>query len=314
MIGRVTQQTIQRSTLTNLQRNLTSMATLQNRLSGNTMITKPSDDPAGTASAIGLRAELRANKQAARNIDDGNGWLTTVDEALTGSLAALLKARDLTVQGSNSGALTDQARSALATAVEGLRDTLLSQANASYQGRKVFAGTTDAPKAVLVTAAIPATTLPLPGTPAIPATYTSTSVATARVERRVDANTMVRVDVDGAKAFGDGTASVFATLDRIALALRTPGADVSTELTALDAHRDAMLGELGGVGARQGQVLAAETRALDTKTTLTTQLSGIEDVDLALTIVELQMQEVAYQAALGAASRVMQPTLLDFLR
>ena len=48
MIGRVTQQTISRSTLANLQTNLAAMATLQNRASGSSMITRPSDDPAGT--------------------------------------------------------------------------------------------------------------------------------------------------------------------------------------------------------------------------------------------------------------------------
>ena len=45
-----------------------------------------------------------------------------------------------------------------------------------------------------------------------------------------------------------------------------------------------------------------------------TQLSGIEDIDLAEVILELQMQEVAYKGALGAAGKVLQPTLLDFLR
>ncbi|MEO2105974.1 MAG: flagellar hook-associated protein 3, partial [Actinomycetota bacterium] len=39
-----------------------------------------------------------------------------------------------------------------------------------------------------------------------------------------------------------------------------------------------------------------------------------EDVDLPETIMELQLQEVAYQAALNATSRVIQPSLLDFLR
>jgi flagellar hook-associated protein 3 FlgL len=37
-------------------------------------------------------------------------------------------------------------------------------------------------------------------------------------------------------------------------------------------------------------------------------------VDLPATIVELQMQEVAYQAALGATARAIQPSLMDFLR
>ncbi|MGV8968440.1 MAG: flagellar hook-associated protein FlgL [Cellulomonas sp.] len=316
MIGRVTQQTTQRSTLANLQKNLATMADLQNKLSGNTKIARPSDDPAGTASAITLRGELRANAQASRNIDDGNGWLTTADTSLSASLDALRQVRDLTVQGANTGALNSQAREALAVQIEGLRDSILSQANSTYQGRRIFAGTSNANGAVTITPAVaevPAVGV-TPAIPAVPAVYTLNGT-TDTVQRRVDANTLVRVDVDGAKAFGTGADSVFATLDRIALALRTPGsANVTGELVALDSHRDAMLTELGGVGARQSQVLGAETRALATKTELTTQLSSLEDVDLAASVVELQMQEVSYKAALGAAARVLQPSLLDFLR
>ena len=40
----------------------------------------------------------------------------------------------------------------------------------------------------------------------------------------------------------------------------------------------------------------------------------IENVDLAEATIQLKMQEVGYQAALGATSRVIQPSLLDFLR
>jgi len=46
------------------------------------------------------------------------------------------------------------------------------------------------------------------------------------------------------------------------------------------------------------------------------QVSEAEDVDLAETIMELrlQLQVVAYQAALGTASRILAPTLVEFLR
>jgi flagellar hook-associated protein 3 FlgL len=44
------------------------------------------------------------------------------------------------------------------------------------------------------------------------------------------------------------------------------------------------------------------------------QLSEVEGVDLPATMVELQLQEVAYQASLGAAARALQPSLVDFLR
>ena len=68
------------------------------------------------------------------------------------------------------------------------------------------------------------------------------------------------------------------------------------------------------VGARHGLVLTGQNRVLATKTELQGQLTGIEDVDIAATIVDLQAQDVSYKAALGAAARVLQPTLLDFLK
>lgn len=40
----------------------------------------------------------------------------------------------------------------------------------------------------------------------------------------------------------------------------------------------------------------------------------MEQADLAATTVDLTLQEVAYQASLAAMSRVMQPSLRDFLR
>lgn len=303
MIGRVTQQTVQRSTLANLQTNLSAMSDLQNRLSGNKRLTKPSDDPAGTASALALRSSLRQIEQHDRNIADGIGWLTTIDTALTTSVSLVGKARDLTVQGSNVGSLTPEAREALAVEIEGLRDNLVTQANTSYLGRSVFAGTSNTGSAVAV------------DTAATPRAYLAGPAGAGPVERRVNADTTIRVDVSARDAFGsddDGT-SVFATLDTIASVLRS-GGNPSSELAALDGHRDAMLRQVAGVGARHNQVQAAQSTALQMRTELTGQLSAVEDADLAASIVELQMQEVAYKSALGATSRVLQPTLMDFLR
>jgi flagellar hook-associated protein 3 FlgL len=305
MIGRVTQQTVQRSTLTNMQTNLAAMSGLQNKLSGLKNIAKPSDDPSGTASAMALRTALRANEQHSRNISDGDSWLNTAGTAMQSSLDVLRRVRDLTVQGASTGVLNTESREALAIEIEGMRDNLLAQANTTYLGRSVFAGTA-AGEAVTV----------VPDDPQNPQgtrTYTYNGFPGSVVERRIDASTTVRVDVDGGSAFGAGDASVFATLDGIVKNLRA-GKDVGPQITALDKHRDAMLHEVAALGARQTQVEAAAARTMETKVSLTSQLTDIEDVDLAGTIMEVQMQEVAYQAALGAASRVLQPTLMDFLR
>ena len=57
-----------------------------------------------------------------------------------------------------------------------------------------------------------------------------------------------------------------------------------------------------------------KAKADDAGITLRSAQSQIEDIDLPKAILELQMQTVAYQAALGATAKVLQPTLLDFLR
>jgi flagellar hook-associated protein 3 FlgL len=56
------------------------------------------------------------------------------------------------------------------------------------------------------------------------------------------------------------------------------------------------------------------TRAEDAQVTVKEQLSEVQSVDLPKTIMELQLQEVAYQSALAATSRTIQPSLMDFLR
>lgn len=308
MIGRVTQQTIQRTSLANLQLNLSAMADLQGRMSGGKVITKPSDDPGGTAQALTLRSGRRAAEQYARNIDNGIGWLSTVDTSLDSASAALRRARDLTVQGANSGALSATARDAIATELEGIRDSLLSQANTRYLGRSVYAGTSDADVAFTGTA----------GTP--PFDYQG--VATATVERRIAPDTTVRVDADGAAVFGVGAwdaggpgtgGSVFGLLDQIASELRS-GVEVGGRLNDIDARMESMLSARAAAGTRYSTLETAASDNAKALVDLKGQISAVEDIDLAEVIVELETQEVAYQAALGATSRVLQPSLLDFLR
>jgi len=47
---------------------------------------------------------------------------------------------------------------------------------------------------------------------------------------------------------------------------------------------------------------------------LNASLRDIEDIDLPKTILELQLQQIAYQAALGATQRIITTSLADFLR
>ena len=303
MITRVTHQSTQRAALTNLQATQSRLAQLQERASSGKMVTKASDDPAKAADAMALRKEQQASAQYSRNIQDGVSWLTSIDTAINTSVAYLNRVRDLTVRGANTGAINAEAREALAVEIEGLRESLAAQANTTYLGRSVFAGTSDGPAYTRDT---------------VTGEYTYNSSA-GTVERRTGAGTTVRVDADGAAVFGTSNdpdspdASVYALLTDIAKTLRE-GGDVQSDITKIDARRDKMLSEVTGVGARTNQLESAQEILGHKTMSLKGDLSAVEDIDLPATLIELQMQEVAYQAALGATARVLQPSLLDYLK
>lgn len=294
-IGRVTQFTVRNSTLENLQNNLSKMSTLQAQMSSGSKINLASDDPAATADVLRLQGEQRVLAQYGRNADDGEAWLTTVDTALQTSLASVRKARQLTINGGD-GALGATSRIALAQEIEGIRDGLLTQANSQYLGRSVFAGTSNG--AAFSDAA---------------GGYAFNGVAGSSVDRTVASGTTIRVDSTGSAVYGEGDDSIFAVLDGIAATLRA-GGDPTDQLDAIDGHVDNMLAEISSVGARQNQVDSAQSVITANQLTSTTRLSAIQDVDLAQIILDLGSQEVAYKGALSAAAKVLQPTLLDFLR
>lgn len=293
MVSRITNMTIQRSSLANLQINLTTVSDLQSQLSSGKKVTKASDDPAAAAQLMSLRAEQARNTQYSRNSSDATSWLTTVDTALQTSSSTLRRARDLVIQGGNTS-LSQISKDALATEIDGIKESMLGVANTTYLGRTVFAGTSDAGAAYDST------------------TYAWNGVDAATVSRQVSDATSVRVDSNGSDVFGEGTSSVFATLDQISATLRA-GGDPTSYLDQLDGHITDVKTELASVGARENQIEAATTDLTDKAASVTTQLSSIEDIDLASVVLSLESANVTYQAALGAASKVLTPSLMDYL-
>lgn len=79
---------------------------------------------------------------------------------------------------------------------------------------------------------------------------------------------------------------------------------------ALD-NVSATLGRLGAINARlEGSFRRTEMEIPE----IAGQNSRLVDVDIAEAAMELRLLETTHRAALGAAARTMQPTLLDFLR
>ncbi|MFF2050921.1 flagellar hook-associated protein FlgL [Leifsonia sp. NPDC058194] len=294
MFTRVTNATQTLGAQRNLQLSLQRQAQLYDQATSRKQITKPSDDPTATASALGVRSDQAATAQYQRNVDNGDAWLTTADSTLTSVESIMRRVRDLTVTGANDGALSNEAKEAIATEVDGLKKSLLSLANTTYLGRTVFAGNSDAGVA-------------------FQPDYSFTGAVGSTVERRIGPDTTVRVDADGAAVFGTGAGSVFALLDGISNDLRT-GVNVGPRLGGIDDRMKAIVGEHAEIGGRQTRIDKAKDMLAVGANSLESQRSSLEDVDLSKVLLDLKTQDVNYQTAIAVTARVLQPTLMDFLR
>ena len=70
----------------------------------------------------------------------------------------------------------------------------------------------------------------------------------------------------------------------------------------------------GDAGSQIQKLELTKNRLEDASLTFTTLMSENEDVDMAKAILEFQQQQNVYTSALGAAGRILGPSLLDFLR
>lgn len=297
---RITQRSVSATMMSGLQSNLSRLQKLQEQLSSGKQVSRPSDSPVKTVEAMQFRSGIRRTEQHIRNADDGLARLGATDAALTDSLNLTHRARELVLQGMNDS-VNAQGREALATELATLRDSLLGVANTRYLDRPIFGGNSLAPDAYDAMGA-----------------YQGDGGA---VVRTVAPGTTVDANVTGPEVFGaDGDPSqLFAVLNTLVGALRDPDpaarhAALTGGLVNLDNAVDRMITSLGQVGARFNRVETMRGAAEGQLIGLTDNLAEVESIDLPKTIVDLQMQEVAYKAALGATARVVQPSLLDFLR
>ncbi|MCK4301567.1 MAG: flagellar hook-associated protein FlgL, partial [candidate division Zixibacteria bacterium] len=75
-----------------------------------------------------------------------------------------------------------------------------------------------------------------------------------------------------------------------------------------------LVGERAAVGARVMRLETTAARLVSLDLTVTKLLAEVEDADMAATITELATHEGAYQAALAATARIIQPSLINFLK
>lgn len=280
-----------------VQANLSRMDKAQRQISTGRRLERPSDGPTDAATATLLRAQEADADRYAAAISDAESWFGTQDNALQSASTLLSRAKDLATQSLN-GSLDANARNAIATELDGLREQLGGLANTTFMGKAVFGAF---------------------GTSAVTLTPTSATFngnAGAQVRRQIGANEFVDVNGNGSQIFGFSAGDdVFSVLARLSQSVRSGStASIQADATALDARATDVRNALGDVGARWARVKARDTEITDRKLTVSNQRSRIEDTDVNEAALQLAQANSTYQSVLAMISRVSSASLVNFLR
>ncbi|PFP30788.1 flagellar hook-associated protein FlgL [Bacillus sp. AFS073361] len=302
MSMRVTQNILNSNMLFNLNRSNKAMDKYQEQLSSGKKINQASDDPVTAVRGMFYRSSLNEIDQYKRNSDDGLSWMTTTDEALDEVTTVLQRVRELTVQGLN-GTNDPSARYAVAQEINQLKEHLGEVSNSQIAGNYIFAGTDTK-------------TPPYRTDPAVAnSSKEFRNTNQEKLELQVGSTNNVQINVPGTNVFNnDGAGGIFKVLTDIVSDFNNQTAGATDHLSKLDIQLDNLLKERSELGARMNRMELSMSRIDSLEVSTTRLLSNEEDVDIAKVIMDLKAQENVQRAALSAGARIIQPSLVDFLR
>jgi flagellar hook-associated protein 3 FlgL len=262
-------------------------------------ILKLSDDPVGLAQGLNIKSTLSNIEQMGRNITLGKSWLAASESAMSQVQDVISEAKTLSVQMANGSIDASERRSAAET-VQNLLEELVSLANTEVSGRYIFAGceTDTAPFSLESDNSV--------------TYYGDNNAFTVKIGK----DATVQVGSDGEAVFGTlgQPDDVFRAFDDLKTALENNDiSGIQAGMSDLDSRFDHVASKISDIGSKMLRMEMKENIFQDLDLTNTERLSTIEDADITEAILDLQAKELAYQAALSSASKVLQMSLLDYM-
>ena len=323
---RITNASMVRSHLYDTQNNLTNMSKINQQISTGKVINTVSDDPHKAIKIMNINNEIKYTEKYNSNIDETVGWMNTTDGALesTGNLLNEIKETILKVgNGTYSQNEMKSLNEDMNEKIKQLADTL----NSTHGGKYLFGGSSvdDAPITVIEN---PDGTVKLEfSKDKNGQTIPNTDDLKADISSGI--NIDYNISVGEILNIKDGNGNIVNLLDEInnlsTLMNDIANGDEQTAAKAketllndtkgkIDTLFDHVVNERTSLGVRVST--AEKIKELNDEDILNIQdvLSKTQDTDVVEKFIELKSAEMIYQASIQVGAKLIQPTILDYIR
>jgi len=297
---RIATTTVSDSVLAQIQNLSNRQAQLQNQVATGQRIFKPEDDPSAVGRILTLDTEARQIQQFKNNADRA----LEVSQATYAGLQDMKKISDRAGEIATLGAGTSSpdAYRAYATEVNQLIEQALQNGNTKLRNDYLFSGTA-------------VTTAPLTATRNAAGDITAVAYAGDAAQSKIQISELSQLAPGSTGATNAGQAAFLNNLVALRDALN---AGVSTAVAGVQANLDTsenlLVNSLSEQGAVQLRIEVVQSQQSSRSTNIEKQVSNEADADMATSAVKLSQTSTAYQAALSSATKILQMSLLDYLK
>ncbi|WP_203245941.1 flagellar hook-associated protein FlgL [Sporosarcina beigongshangi] len=294
---RVTQSMLSNNMLRNLSNSYNKMGKLQEQITTGKKVNRPSDDPVVVMKGMGYRMQVDKVMQYQRNLGEVTNWMDNTDDALDKVGSALHRANELVVSASTD-TMTPEDREKLQSELEQLRMQIQDIANTKVGDKYIFSGTkTSEP---LFDSA--GNYLPVDSANPTPPGYA------ADIEIEVFNGVSLTVNAKGYE--------LFKNIDDLFEDITTNPTreDFDAAIGEIQTQMDGILTIRADIGARQNRAEMTGDRLSSMELSSKKLMSENEDIDYEKVITDMITEESIHRAALSVGARIIQPSLVDFLR
>ncbi|MBS1963421.1 MAG: flagellar hook-associated protein FlgL [Bdellovibrionales bacterium] len=315
------------------------MENLQTQSATLRKLNTPSDDPVGAAKVLEIRTDKVNNEQFLTNAKIAEAQLNNTESAIAELADIVVRAKEIALQQASGASANDDTRLAVAEEITQLYQSAIGTANRRIGDRYVFGGyKTDKPpvtvdgkytgddgqmmvevgRDVFIAMNLPGNEVfnTNPKTENHPADMGQSPELQMRTGNRAPASYSASGKLNGAAAGPQPeNVNVFEELQNLRIGLLT--SDTETIRNTLDRF-DQMHTRLNSMRAKIGSRingLQTMAQSLERQNITHAQLgSHIEDADMAEVVSNLAKEETVFRSALQSSNKLLQPTLMDFLK
>ena len=302
---RVTQNITTSNFISYINQHAANLLKTQQQVASQKRINKSSDDPIGMGQVLGYRTKLAVTDQYQENIENG---MTRIEfNEVTLDLASDLVNTAGRLAADYAGpSHSAAARQSAALQVKDIYDQVMQMANSKFNDNYIFSGHAT-------------NTAPFSRDANFNVTYNGDD---GDYRIMVSENMEANIVADGGKIFqnvANGGVNIFDELKNLIDGLENP--DPVAGSAQIEATVNVLQDGRGQINSRRSEyalvlyrLQAADDYMNNLRPKVEEAMANLEQADITKAVVELQNLELAYQTTIATAARIIQPSLMDFLR